>query len=44
MYFGYRGFGLPDFDGELGETTLEVFDGTTSLGVYHHTPVSELND
>lgn len=45
VYFGYRGFGLPDFDGELGEpTTLEVFDGTTSLGVYHHTPVSELND
>lgn len=35
---GYRGFGVTDLDAtQLGEpTTIEVFDGETSLGVYSH--------
>jgi hypothetical protein len=35
---GYRGFGVTDLDApRLGEpTTIEVFDGETSLGTYSH--------
>jgi hypothetical protein len=43
FHLGYRGFGLPWYDGTvLGHPeTLEVFDGETSLGVYRHAPVPE---